>query len=54
VIAFIYRDEVYNRDSADKGIAEIHVSKHRNGPTGNVKLRYIDAYTRFENMALNA
>jgi len=54
VIAFIYRDEVYNRDSSDKGIAEIHVSKHRNGPTGNVKLRYIDAYTRFENLALNA
>jgi replicative DNA helicase len=54
VIAFIYRDEVYNRDSADKGIAEIHVSKHRNGPTGNVKLRFIDSYTRFENLALNA
>ena len=54
VIAFIYRDEVYNRDSADKGIAEIHVSKHRNGPTGSIKLRYIDSYTRFENLALNA
>jgi replicative DNA helicase len=54
VIAFIYRDEVYNRDSADKGIAEIHVSKHRNGPTGNIKLRFIDSYTRFENLALNA
>jgi replicative DNA helicase len=51
VIAFIYRDEVYNKDSPDKGIAEIHVSKHRNGPTGNVKLRYIDSYTRFENLA---
>jgi replicative DNA helicase len=53
VIAFIYRDEVYNRDSSDKGIAEIHISKHRNGPTGNVKLRYIDSYTRFENLAVN-
>jgi replicative DNA helicase len=51
VIAFIYRDEVYNKDSPDKGIAEIHISKHRNGPTGNVKLRYIDSYTRFENLA---
>jgi replicative DNA helicase len=51
VIAFIYRDEVYNKDSPDKGIAEIHVGKHRNGPTGNVKLRYIDSYTRFENLA---
>jgi replicative DNA helicase len=51
VIAFIYRDEVYNRESPDKGIAEIHLSKQRNGPTGEVKLRYIDAYTRFENLA---
>ncbi len=54
VIAFIYRDEVYNKDSPDKGIAEIHVSKHRNGPTGSVKLRYIDSYTRFENLAAGA
>jgi replicative DNA helicase len=54
VIAFIYRDEVYNKDSPDKGIAEIHISKHRNGPTGNVKLRYIDSYTRFENLAPGA
>jgi replicative DNA helicase len=51
VIAFIYRDEVYNRDSPDKGIAEIHISKQRNGPTGSVKLKYIDTYTRFENLA---
>lgn len=54
VIAFIYRDEVYNRDSPDKGIAEIEISKHRNGPIGRVKLKYIDTYTRFENLALNA
>ena len=54
VIVFIYRDEVYNKDSPDKGIAEIHISKHRNGPTGNVKLRYIDSYTRFENLAPGA
>lgn len=51
VIAFIYRDEVYNKESPDKGIAEIHISKHRNGPTGEVKLRYIETYTRFENLA---
>lgn len=54
VIAFIYRDEVYNRDSPDKGIAEIEISKHRNGPIGRVKLKYIDTYTRFENLALTA
>lgn len=54
VIAFIYRDEVYNKDSPDKGIAEIEISKHRNGPIGRVKLKYIDTYTRFENLALNA
>lgn len=53
LIAFIYRDEVYNKDSPDKGIAEIEISKHRNGPIGRVKLRYIDTYTRFENLALN-
>ncbi len=53
VIAFIYRDEVYNKDSPDKGTAEIEISKHRNGPIGRVKLKYIDTYTRFENLALN-
>ncbi len=52
VIAFIYRDEVYNRDSPDKGTAEIHLSKHRNGPTGNIKLTFIDSYTRFEDAAI--
>lgn len=51
VIAFIYRDEVYNTSTTDKGIAEIIVSKQRNGPTGRVKLAYINAYTRFENLA---
>jgi replicative DNA helicase len=54
VIAFIYRDEVYNKDSSEKGIAEIEISKHRNGPIGKVRLRFIDTYTRFENLALNA
>jgi len=51
VIAFIYRDEVYNTSTTDKGIAEISISKQRNGPTGRVKLAYINAYTRFENLA---
>lgn len=51
VIAFIYRDEVYHKDSSDKGTAEIQISKHRNGPTGDVKLAYISSYTRFEDLA---
>ncbi|MBU4371530.1 MAG: replicative DNA helicase [Proteobacteria bacterium] len=53
VIAFIYRDEVYNRseDNPDKGIAEITIGKQRNGPTGIVKLAFQEKYTRFENLA---
>lgn len=49
VIAFIYRDEVYNPDTPEKGIAEIIISKQRNGPTGKVKLTFLGQYTRFEN-----
>jgi replicative DNA helicase len=51
VILFIYRDEVYNHESADKGLAEILVAKQRNGPTGMVKLTFLGQYTRFENHA---
>ncbi|HOV86379.1 MAG TPA: replicative DNA helicase [Syntrophobacteraceae bacterium] len=51
VIAFIYRDEVYNPDSADKNIAEVSIGKQRNGPIGTIKLHYINSYTRFENLA---
>jgi replicative DNA helicase len=51
VVMFIYRDEVYNPDSADRGTAEIIVSKHRNGPTGMVRLAFLDHYTKFANMA---
>jgi replicative DNA helicase len=51
LIIFIYRDEVYNEDSADKGIAEIIVGKQRNGPIGTVKLTFIGRHTRFENYA---
>ena len=51
LIAFIYRDEVYNDDSPDKGIAEIIISKQRNGPIGKVKLTFLGQYTRFENHA---
>jgi replicative DNA helicase len=49
VIFFIYRDEVYNEESPDKGIAEIIIGKQRNGPIGTVKLTFLGKYTRFEN-----
>ncbi|MCZ6666881.1 MAG: replicative DNA helicase, partial [Gammaproteobacteria bacterium] len=51
VIMFIYRDEVYNEDSMDKGIAEINIGKQRNGPVGMRKLRFFGEYTTFENLA---
>jgi replicative DNA helicase len=53
VVAFIYRDEVYNRDESNpnKGIAEILLKKQRNGPTGDIKLTFLSSYTRFENLA---
>jgi len=54
VVMFIYRDDVYNLDSADRGTAEILVSKHRNGPTGMVRLAFLDHYTKFANMARGA
>ena len=49
VIVFIYRDEVYNDDTPDKGMAEIIIGKQRNGPIGTVKLSFLGQYTRFEN-----
>ena len=51
VILFIYRDEVYNEDSPDKGIAEINIGKQRNGPIGSIRLSFLGQYTRFENFA---
>jgi replicative DNA helicase len=53
VIAFLYRDEYYNKDSPDKGVAEILVAKQRNGPTGDVKLAFRPHLTRFENLAMD-
>ena len=54
VILFIYRDEVYNPDSQDKGTAEIIIAKQRNGPIGRVRLTFLGHYTRFENFAGNS
>ena len=51
VIAFIYRDEVYNQKSADSGVAEVIVSKQRNGPIDTVRLAFLNEYTRFEDLS---
>jgi len=51
VVLFIYRDEVYNRDSPDKGTAEIIIGKQRNGPIGECKLAFVQNYTRFTDLA---
>lgn len=49
IIMFIYRDECYNEDSADKGTAELLIEKHRNGPTGKIRLAFKGKYTKFAN-----
>jgi replicative DNA helicase len=51
VVMFLYRDEVYNRESPDKGSAEVIIAKHRSGPTGVVRLVFNGAYTKFDNAA---
>lgn len=51
IIVFIYRDEVYNEDSPDKGVAEIIIGKQRNGPIGSLKLTFLGKYTRFESFS---
>jgi replicative DNA helicase len=51
VVAFIYRDDIYNPDSDQRGTAEIIVAKHRNGPTGTTRLAFVDRLTKFADMA---
>ncbi len=51
VICFVYRDEMYNKETPDAGVAEIIVGKQRNGPTGTVRLAFLKDYTRFDNLA---
>jgi replicative DNA helicase len=51
VVVFIYRDEYYNPESDQRGMAEIIVAKHRNGPVGNTRLAFLEQYTKFANLA---
>jgi replicative DNA helicase len=51
VVMFLYRDEIYNPESPDRGTAEVIVAKHRSGPTGTARLAFLGQYTRFANMA---
>ena len=53
VIMFIYRDDYYNKDSKEPGVAEIVLAKQRNGPVGTVKLTFLKPLTRFDNLALD-
>ena len=54
MVMFLYRDEYYNPESDDKGIAEIIIGKHRNGPTGKVQLAWMEQYTKFASLARRA
>ncbi len=51
LVAFIYRDEYYNDESQDQGLAEVILAKHRNGPTGHVKLSFLQRYAKFADLA---
>lgn len=53
VVLFIYRDEAYREDSPDRGVAEVIIAKHRNGPTGTVTLAFIENWALFVDMARN-
>jgi replicative DNA helicase len=51
IVLMLYRDEYYNKDSEEKGITDLDIAKHRNGPTGRVKLTFMDRYAKFGNLA---
>ncbi|HYZ46774.1 MAG TPA: replicative DNA helicase [Actinomycetota bacterium] len=51
LVMFLYRDEVYNPDTEQKGEAELNIAKHRNGPTGTVRLVFMNQYTRFASLS---
>jgi len=51
IVAFIYRDEVYNKETEDKGVAELIIAKHRAGETDTVRLAWLSEYTLFANLA---
>jgi replicative DNA helicase len=50
IIMFIYRDEVYNKETQDKGVAELIIAKQRSGPIGTVRLAFAGDYTRFDSL----
>jgi replicative DNA helicase len=50
IVMFIYREELYDQETDKKGIAEIHMAKHRNGPLGRIPLRFDAKTTRFQNL----
>ena len=50
LVMMLYRDDYYNPDSPDRGIAEVNIAKHRNGPTGTVKLLFDPQFTKFKNL----
>jgi hypothetical protein len=51
IVGFIYRDEVYDADSPDKGTAELIIAKHRNGAVGKVQLAFLAHYAKFANLS---
>jgi replicative DNA helicase len=52
LVIFIYRDEYYNEESDQQGLAEIHLAKHRNGPTDHIKLSFLRRYTKYTDLAM--